>query len=108
MGIEAGISRLRLENGIEIFSRVDHALKNGPVTAAIRPERILFTDKIRQNTFKGTLLSSAYLGSLFEHEIMAGPIRLRCMSSSTATLGDVNIHLPEDAIMLFPRSAERQ
>ena len=106
LGVRDGLARLRLTDGTEIGAKAEPGQPTGRIAAAVRPERIAFVEGPGVNRLGARITHRAYLGASHEYEVAGDAFRLRIQTSQIVTSLEVFIHVPPEAIMIFPHGPQ--
>lgn len=71
------------------------------VVIAIRPEKIEIVDAAQDNTLNVSLLSSIYLGSIYQHEVAGPGGSFRIQTNHELMDRQLCVHIPPQAATLF-------
>jgi iron(III) transport system ATP-binding protein len=89
-------------NGETVTVRSDVDLRHGAkATVAVRPEKLRLVAADEEGVLTGQVLTTAYVGARFEHEIAVGDLVLHADSAIPNTTGEVGLALDPDTCLVF-------
>jgi iron(III) transport system ATP-binding protein len=93
-------------NGETVTVKSDVDLRHGAkATVAIRPEKLRIVTPDEPGALTGRVLTTAYIGARFEHEIAVGDLVLHADSAVAGTTGEVGLLLDPGACLVYPGGA---